>query len=90
MQTPLENWRKEIDVLDKQLLELLAKRIAVVTEIGKYKKAHNIPPLDEKRWQEVLASKITQAKLLHLSKDFIINIYTLIHTYALEIEANTK
>lgn len=86
----LDDWRKQIDSIDEQLLHILAKRINTVREIGKLKKTHGIVPLDEKRWQEVLGSKLSKAKVLGLSKDFIKKLYDLIHEYSLEIERNSK
>ena len=67
----LEKWRKEIDVIDKQLLELLAQRTAIVRKVGKYKKEKKIKPLDEERWNEVLNHKLAQAKTLKLPKNMI-------------------
>lgn len=52
--------RSEIDAIDAQIIILLAKRFAVVRDIGTYKKAHTIPCLDETRWKEVLTSNIAQ------------------------------
>ena len=39
--------RKQIDELDNQLMDLLAKRMRVCREIGQYKKEHNMP---EQAW----------------------------------------
>lgn len=88
MNNELDNLRKKIDALDEQLLEILAKRIAVVKKVGKYKEANGIPPLDEKRWQEVIRTKILKANMLNLSESFILKIYNIIHEYALETEKN--
>jgi len=38
----IEELRKEIDVIDRQITDLLTKRIDVVKEIGRYKKENNI------------------------------------------------
>jgi chorismate mutase len=86
----LDNWRKEIDTLDNELLTILAKRFEIVRKIGKLKKEQAIKPLDKVRWQKVLEEKITRAKTLHLSKKFVVNLYTLIHEYALELEGKEK
>ncbi len=86
MNDKLENWRKQIDELDDDLLLILARRIKIVAEIGKYKKAHNIVPFDEKRWHELLESKLSKAKLLNLPKNLIKTLYEHIHKYSLEIE----
>ena len=82
----LENLREQIDELDHELLCVLAKRMDIVREVGKYKQERGIPPLDEKRWQEVLRSKLLLALSLNISEKFIENIYNLIHEHALELE----
>ncbi len=86
----LEDWRKQIDKLDDELLDILAKRLDIVREIGKAKKARGIKLLDEKRWNEVLQSKFAKAHSLNLSKRFIQKLYDLIHKYSLELESSNK
>jgi chorismate mutase len=41
----LENYRKNIDELDKNLIEILAKRFEIVKKVGEYKKENNINSL---------------------------------------------
>ena len=86
MRDKLENWRKQIDILDQKILILFTKRMKIVEEIGKFKKSQGIAPLDEKRWRQVLESKLAKAKVLNLSKSFIKKLYDLVHKYSLEIE----
>ena len=88
MNDTLENWRKQIDALDRELLQILSHRMDIVKKIGAYKKKNRIPPLDEKRWKEVLDSQLSRANIFHLSKDFVLKFYNAIHEYALEIERN--
>lgn len=90
MDNKLEDWRKQIDLLDEELLGVLAKRINLVREIGKFKRANHLSPLDKKRWRQVLESQLTKAQSLNLSKNFIKKIYDQIHKYALEIETDNK
>ncbi|MCJ7804330.1 chorismate mutase [Patescibacteria group bacterium] len=86
----LKNWRKQINKLDGELLNILAKRINIVREIGKHKKTYGIPSLDEKRWQEVLQSKLSKARSLNIPEKFIEKLYNLIHEHSLEIENKSK
>lgn len=90
MNNKLENWRKQIDALDEELLHILGKRYHIVRQIGAYKKAKGIPPLDQKRWQAILKSRLSKAEFYNLSKDFIKKLYDLIHQYSLEIESENK
>lgn len=82
----LTDWRDQIDKLDFQLLQILAERRKIVLEIGDYKKEQGLPPLDTQRWEQVLQSKISLAKDLDISPEFIRDLYNLIHEYSLELE----
>lgn len=50
----LEEARKEINVVDQELVLLLEKRMRAVVAVAEYKKLNNIPILDEKREAIVL------------------------------------
>lgn len=82
----LDDLRKKIDAIDTELLKTMAKRMSVVREIGKIKKEQNLPPLDEKRWKEVIMGRQEMAKKLKLPKAFIAAIWHTIHKEALRIE----
>lgn len=90
MDKTLDDWRSEIDTLDEELLNVLEKRFDVVKKVGKYKKQKGLPPLAEKRRQEVLQKWLSRAKELNLSEEFVEKLYELIHEYALEIERTGK
>jgi chorismate mutase len=86
MNKTLDELRKEIDAADEELLNVLAKRAAIVREIGKLKKEQNLQPIDKERWQKVLQNITKKAKSLNLSEEIVKNIYEKIHQYALKIE----
>lgn len=90
MSKPLTELRHQIDELDDQLLQILAARFAIVLKIGKIKQEQQLPPLDEKRWIQVLNDKLTKAQQINLSTDFVEKLYTIIHEYALRIERDTQ
>ena len=50
----LEKLRQEIDEIDSQMCDLFARRMQVVSGIGKYKKENNMPVLDPAREREVI------------------------------------
>lgn len=52
-QAALEALRKEIDVLDLQLVELLNRRAEVAARIGDVKKSVSLPVYEPKREEEV-------------------------------------
>lgn len=53
----LQQLRREIDQIDRQITDLFRRRMAVTAEVGAYKVAHHMPVLDPQREQEVLAKK---------------------------------
>ena len=50
----LEKLRKEIDEIDSQMCDLFARRMQVVSGIGKYKKENNLPVYHPSRARAVL------------------------------------
>lgn len=75
----LEALRKQIDELDNQLLELLAKRMRVCREIGTYKKEHNLTVVQTARYSEILEKRGAQASLCGMTDSFIRDIFEHIH-----------
>jgi len=71
--------RRQIDDLDNDLLELLAKRMRVSREIGMYKKEHNMPILQEHRYDEILQKRIAQAKEMGMKEEFMKSVLVAIH-----------
>lgn len=58
----LEELRKEINEIDLEMAKLFEKRMHISKEIGEYKKEHNLPILNEKREQEVIANNLSNIK----------------------------
>lgn len=75
----LEVLRDRIDHLDHDILELLARRMRVVEEIGEYKRAKNVSTLQVSRWSALLADRLARAKELGLTADYARAIYEIIH-----------
>ena len=71
--------RKQIDELDNQLIELLAKRMRVCREIGQYKKEHNMTVLQTSRYNEILDKRRAQGALCGMSADFIRSVFEEVH-----------
>lgn len=83
-QNQLIGLRSQIDLLDKQLLELLKKRMLIADSIGNLKKENNISVLQNKRWNEILERMIFQGKELGLSEEFIVKILKTIHQESIQ------
>ena len=76
----LTAFRRQIDGIDEQLFELLAKRMRISKEIGVYKKEHNMPILPSPRYSEILEStRSSMGEQMDLSPDFVKEILKEIH-----------
>lgn len=51
----LNEIRKDITKIDAEIIELLKQRFTLCQQVGEIKRAKNLPILDEKREQEILA-----------------------------------
>jgi chorismate mutase len=71
--------RKQIDELDNQLMDLLAKRMRVCREIGQYKKEHNMTVLQTSRYNEILDKRGAQGSLLGMGPEFVAHVFESIH-----------
>ena len=67
----LNELRAKIDKLDDRLVELLADRMSVSREIGRYKKEHAMPVLQAQRYEELLARRAAQAVELGMDREFM-------------------
>lgn len=65
----LKQYRDQIDVIDRKLADLFQRRMDVVDKVGQYKLERNLPVLDAKREQEVLAAKTALARDEGMSAD---------------------
>jgi chorismate mutase len=75
----LSELRRQIDNIDEQLLELLAKRMRISREIGVYKKEHNMPVLQSPRYSEILEKRSRMGENMELNPDFVSEILKDIH-----------
>ena len=75
----LNELRAQIDKLDDQLLELLARRMRVSRDIGQYKKEHDMPILQAQRYEELLARRAAQAVELGMDREFMRTVLQAIH-----------
>ena len=75
----LHTLRGQIDELDNQLMDLLAKRMRVCREIGTYKKEHNMTIVQTNRYNEILDKRGAQASLCGMSPEFAAQIFEHIH-----------
>lgn len=71
--------RKQIDEIDNQLIDLLAKRMRISREIGQYKKEHGMTIVQTSRYSEILDKRGAQGAFCGVSPECIRQIFESIH-----------
>lgn len=84
----LQEYREQIDSIDKEIIYLLSRRMNAVTSIWELKKMHNIPPLQNGRWSAVLEKIHNHSEEFWVNSTFTKDIWERIHTESLRIESN--
>ena len=90
MKQGLEFYRAKIDVIDRQLVRLLAERMKLMPEIAKIKKAQGIPVFQPAREKEVIQLKKKLARENGLSEAFVEKAFKLIMKEAKEVQRRGK
>ena len=78
--------RRKIDHLYNDLLEILAKRMNVSREIGRYKMRHNMPVVQAGRYGDIMTSRILAARAQGMSEDFMRAVLSAIHEESVRIQ----
>ncbi|STO93765.1 Fused chorismate mutase T/prephenate dehydrogenase [Haemophilus pittmaniae] len=68
---PLNDLRAEIDATDRELLQLLAKRLELVAQVGDVKHRHGLPVYVPERESQMLAARRLEAEKMGISGDLI-------------------
>ena len=80
----LAGLRGEIDDIDSELLQLLARRMEVSAQIGEYKKTHNVTVVQMDRWKKILADHVAAGADMGLSPLLINKVFEAIHQASIE------
>ena len=70
-ESPLGELRAQIDEVDGQLLDLLARRLELVAEVGEVKGRHGLPIYAPEREASMIAAKRAMAQERGLSPDLV-------------------
>lgn len=89
--TALDLFRREIDEIDQNILELLSKRMSVSREIGRYKLANDVPIIQPIRYDDIITCRTSRSQELMLNSEFIRILLEVIHEESVkqQLEATT-
>ena len=86
----LEELRKRLSEVDRELIELVAARQRIVAEVGAHKIRNAVPTRDYEREREVLKSAQDQARGLGLEPGLAADIMALLIRYSLAHQEQTR
>jgi chorismate mutase len=67
----IKKLREKIDAIDKEILDLLKERFALLPEVAEYKKENDLPIKDDAREREVINRAVERGKTRGLSSEFV-------------------
>lgn len=71
--------RQQIDDCDHELLAVLARRMSVARQIGRFKKAHNMRVVQPTRYHDMIKARIDEGSSLDLPVEFTQRVMQAIH-----------
>ncbi|MBD5232867.1 MAG: bifunctional 3-deoxy-7-phosphoheptulonate synthase/chorismate mutase type II [Bacteroidales bacterium] len=86
----LESLRREIDSIDDELIELLARRMRVAREIGQLKHSLHMPVVQPRRYRSLIESRSEAAAKLGLAPEFIRSVLEAIHEESVRQQINLR
>ena len=84
----LKKLRMQIDSIDNEIIDLLAKRMKVCLAVGQYKKEHGIAVVQSNRYNEIIEKRCKLGTEKGLSGDFVKQIVELIHSESVRQQRN--
>lgn len=75
----LEELRNQVDSVDHQVIDLIARRMEISDQIGEYKCMNNVAVLQMERWLEILETRMGHAASVSLDRGFIESMLKIIH-----------
>ena len=78
--------REQIDQLDDEIMQKLAKRMKVSEKIGQYKKENNVTILQVNRWEEIVQSRAALGKAMGLDEGFTRDLLRLVHHESIQVQ----
>ena len=85
-ESQLEYFRAKIDRVDDELIQILKSRREISKQIGELKMAEKVTVFQQGRLEELMNLRINRAESQGVSREFIENIFQLIHSDSVNIQ----
>ena len=82
----LDEFRHKVDLLDTQIIELLAERFGVIKHIGEYKRARNLAVYQPDRWQDVMNSRVKEGMSKNMTEKFMKSLLFAVHEESVKLQ----
>ena len=82
----LEEYRKQIDALDQEIVDVLVRRFDVVRKVGELKAVSDLEAIQPARAQAVKDAAVRMGQDRGLDPDFMRRIYEVLIDYAHDLE----
>lgn len=89
-QSKLNLYRKELDLIDGNIIDILSDRMVVAENIGRLKHQENVAILQSGRWSDILETMISSGESKGLSREFVEEVFKAIHVESINIQHNAK
>lgn len=86
----LHQLRCRIDTLDRELVDILARRLDVCREIGMVKATRGLPVMSRERYSKLLSEIVEIGKTLNLDAGFLHRLFAIIHEESVRTQLNLK
>lgn len=70
--------RKQLDIIDKQILKLISKRLRLAFSIMRFKKKNNLKIIDAKREQDIFRTRAIFGKKQKLNSSYVKDLFKII------------
>ena len=89
-QSKLNLYRKELDLIDGNIIDILSDRMGVAKNIGRLKNQENVSILQSGRWADILDAMVQTGVSKGLSKEFVEEVFKAIHVESINIQHRVK
>ncbi len=78
--------REQIDQIDDEIMQKMAKRMKISEKIGQYKKENNVTILQVNRWEEIVHTRAALGKAMGLDEGFTRDLLRLVHHESIQVQ----